>query len=334
MHRKKNKSQQTNGRKVKEEQIMLHHVAVFALVFILNTIETAPSLRDRDAATGLTTYDQKQTGKYNIHLNIKDVAIIALDSERVNTGVGSFGDDYYEDYDLSDFTVKPIYGLIGFDTTSSNPLLSSTPSIIHSSEADDDPVDLSENNSNSTDIDQPNDAENVVVITSSTTVPTSNSVGANKTQNVVILNPSTIPSAVTILTQNDTSSSGISVTTPTLSPEELPPNKHPILQTSLNSGEQLAQIQFDKIPVQIIMEPLLSTRKLHKNRSKPSHYSHNKLRATPSNNRRITPPHDTGYDSDDEDYGKAVVAHGQPKLRRNGSTAGRRRNHKGKRGSM
>lgn len=314
---------------------------VFALLFIVNSIGTAPSSRDRDAATGLTTYDQKQTGKYNIHLNIKDVAIIALGADHLNTGVGDFGDDYYEDYDLSDFTVKPIYGLIGFDTTSATPILSSTsPSIIHSSEADNDPVNSSENNlenSNSTNVapakePSPNDEPSVVFITSSTTNATPNNIGPNKTQNVVILNPNPIPSTVTILSQSDSSNSGITVTTPTPSPDELPPNKHPIPETSLNSGEKFPQLHFDKIPVQIIMEPLLSNRKLNKNRQKPSHYSHNKLRATPSHNRRITPPHDTGYESDDDE--DRAAANGQPKLRRNTSANGHRRNHKGKRGSM
>lgn len=318
---------------------MLQYVTIVAFAFIVSSIETAPSLRDHGSATGLTTYDQKQTGKYNIHLNIKDVAIIALGAERLDTAVGNFGDDYYEDYDLSDFTVKPIYGLIGFDTTSANPILSSTPSIIHSSEADNDPVDLdSVENLNSTDAGQPSegsptDAQNmVVVITSSTTVPAASVIGSNKTQNVVILNPSTQSSAVPVFNQNDTSNLGITVTTPTLSPEDLPPNKHPVAMSSLNSGEQLPQIHFDKIPVQIIMEPLLSTRKLHKNRPKPSQYLHNKLRATPSNIRRITPPHDTGYDSDDDE--EKTVARDHSKSRRNGSVSGHRRNHKGKRGSM
>lgn len=317
---------------------MLLCAAVFAFSFVVNfsSIETAPSSRERDAATGFTTYDQKQTGKYNIHLNIKDVAIIALGAERLNTGVGDFGDDYYEDYDLSDFTVKPIYGLIGFDTTSAKPLVSSStsPSIIHSSDPENDPIDdaneIDLEQSNSTaNAEQPlvlpssNSGQNVVVITSSTTVPSENSVGVNKTHNVVILNPSTAPASVTILSQSDSSNSGITVTTPTPSPDELPPNK-------LNSGEKLPQFHFDKIPVQIIMEPLLSNRKLHKNRPKPSQYLQNKLRATPSHNRRITPPHDVGYDSDDEDAEKTAAAYGQPKLRRNGH----RRNHKGKRGSM
>lgn len=33
-------------------------------------------------------YDQRQTGKYNINLNIKDVAIITLDSENLSSDIG------------------------------------------------------------------------------------------------------------------------------------------------------------------------------------------------------------------------------------------------------
>lgn len=35
-----------------------------------------------------TTYDQRQVGKYNIHLNIKDVSIIALSSEDLIDHIG------------------------------------------------------------------------------------------------------------------------------------------------------------------------------------------------------------------------------------------------------
>lgn len=37
-----------------------------------------------------TSYDQRQTGKYNIHVNIKDVSIIALEAEDLagTLGVG------------------------------------------------------------------------------------------------------------------------------------------------------------------------------------------------------------------------------------------------------
>lgn len=40
------------------------------------------------AKGGITAYDQRQTGKYNIHLNIKDVQLISLKGDRFGTGVG------------------------------------------------------------------------------------------------------------------------------------------------------------------------------------------------------------------------------------------------------
>ncbi|XP_058824812.1 uncharacterized protein LOC131685240 isoform X2 [Topomyia yanbarensis] len=58
----------------------------------------------------ITTYDQRQTGKYNIHVNIKDVKIISVDGEKFD---GEFGDDtIYDygdyDYDPSHLTVNPL----------------------------------------------------------------------------------------------------------------------------------------------------------------------------------------------------------------------------------
>lgn len=40
------------------------------------------------APTSNTTYDQRQQGKYNIHLNIKDVAIITFDSDTISGELG------------------------------------------------------------------------------------------------------------------------------------------------------------------------------------------------------------------------------------------------------
>lgn len=77
---------------------------------------------------GLTTYDQKQTGKYNIHLNIKDVAIIAVGSDDLSSGIGdsgSFYDDYY-DYNLDDFTISPISAALGVTTKKPRPTTNST----------------------------------------------------------------------------------------------------------------------------------------------------------------------------------------------------------------
>ncbi|XP_055547783.1 uncharacterized protein LOC129731644 isoform X2 [Wyeomyia smithii] len=69
-----------------------------------------------------TTYDQRQSGKYNIHVNIKDVQIIAVDGEKFN---GEFGDDtIYDygdyDYDPSHLTVSP-FPIFGGSATTKPP---------------------------------------------------------------------------------------------------------------------------------------------------------------------------------------------------------------------
>ncbi|XP_032586029.1 uncharacterized protein DDB_G0290587 [Drosophila mojavensis] len=52
-------------------------------------------------------YDQRQTGKYNIHVSIKDVAIIEVDqNELADESYNEEYDDYY--YDDSALTIKPI----------------------------------------------------------------------------------------------------------------------------------------------------------------------------------------------------------------------------------
>ncbi|XP_037040183.1 uncharacterized protein LOC119077118 [Bradysia coprophila] len=79
----------------------------------------APSPRETHKSSN-TTYDQRQVGKYNIHFNIKDVAIIALSSEDIVDHIGD-SDSYadYYDYEDSEFTVNPITAdLIGKPTTS------------------------------------------------------------------------------------------------------------------------------------------------------------------------------------------------------------------------
>lgn len=312
-------------------------VIVVVIFYIINSIDSAPSLRDEHESTGLTTYDQKQTGKYNIHLNIKDVAIIALDTDHLDSGIGDFGDDYYDDYDLSDFTVKPIYGVIGFDTTTSKPLLPATPtpSIFHSEQTDlIDALPLSSSNTSETENAEPvkinessSSAEDVIVISSTTKVPVESSpIASNKTQNVVILNQSSSPSSstpssinsVSILSYNDTSNStGIVVTTPTPSPEDLPPkiilSATPVKpEKSPEKGQKVHEsVHPGEIPVQIIMEPILqSTRQYHKNRPQNNYRIRNRVRATPSHS-RITPPN---FENDH------IAANSNPqhlKLRRN-----------------
>ncbi|XP_052892201.1 uncharacterized protein LOC128300243 [Anopheles moucheti] len=78
----------------------------------------------------IASYDQRQTGQYNIKVNIKDVKIIYADREGIE---GSLDDDtIYDygdyDYDPSHLTVSPlpIFGIGSVSLTSSKPPKSST----------------------------------------------------------------------------------------------------------------------------------------------------------------------------------------------------------------
>ncbi|XP_038112699.1 uncharacterized protein LOC6033344 isoform X1 [Culex quinquefasciatus] len=101
------------------------------------TARSSAKLNPKEAAGGgggggngggrpsLTTYDQRQTGKYNIHVNIKDVKIISVDGEKFD---GEFGDDtIYDygdyDYDPSHLTISPlpIFGSGASSTTAKPP---------------------------------------------------------------------------------------------------------------------------------------------------------------------------------------------------------------------
>lgn len=227
-------------------------VIIYSIAFAIHCVAGAPSepvsslVREQRETTGLTTYDQKQTGRYNIHLNIKDVAIIALEADHLDAAVGEFGEDYYDDYDLNDFTVKPIYGIIGIDTTTA------APPILHS--------EPEKNELNATAASESSDeivnTTEVVFITSSSKPIGDSALGTNKTQNVVILNQS--PTSL---------GSGIVVTTPTPSPDSLPPKINASIASEAEkpSGEKVHIVLLpgkpegesqrpDQIPVQIIME--------------------------------------------------------------------------------
>lgn len=251
--------------------------------------------------TGLTTYDQKQSGKYNIHLNIKDVAIIALDAGHLDSGVGDFAEDYYEDYDLSDFTVKPIIGLI--DITSdkpSSPSSSSTtpaPPLIHFEPDDED--NQNENASNATAIEEPIIKDPV-----------------NKTQSVVIINGAA------------SNESGIAVITSTPAPESLPPKLSLADLANIHSASPFSfPIKPDEIPVQIILEQTHKQKQASRQRPNGHWRLRNRIPATPSSNRRITPPHiDIVHDSDDIAANPPISAIGNDKHRKHSFAHAKRRN--------
>ena len=69
------------------------------LIPLVISCQAAPfeEVKDDKKPAGLTTYDQRQTGKYNLHVNIKDVQFFSLSDSIAGIG-GDYGD--YEDYDI------------------------------------------------------------------------------------------------------------------------------------------------------------------------------------------------------------------------------------------
>lgn len=55
-------------------------------------------MNDSKKPAGLTTYDQRQTGKYNVHVNIKDVQFFSISDSLA--GIGGDYEDYGGDYDI------------------------------------------------------------------------------------------------------------------------------------------------------------------------------------------------------------------------------------------
>ncbi|XP_064536690.1 uncharacterized transmembrane protein DDB_G0282483 [Drosophila montana] len=73
----------------------------------MQPVEQAAATMPEDSEAARALYDQRQTGKYNIHVSIKDVAIIEVDqSELDDESYIAEDEDYY--YDDSALTIKPI----------------------------------------------------------------------------------------------------------------------------------------------------------------------------------------------------------------------------------
>lgn len=80
------------------QQKMLKNLFLISCLLALTFAKSAPkqAANERPAA-GSTTYDQRQTGKYNVHVNIKDVQFFSL-----SDSLASIGGDYpeYGEYDV------------------------------------------------------------------------------------------------------------------------------------------------------------------------------------------------------------------------------------------
>lgn len=133
---------------MKSLELVQHQVAgrLFLALLLLLTTTSGQPVNDElfaDNADAKVIYDQRQSGKYNIRINIKDVAIIEMD----NSGFGdvsiaavlwqniiitccfmmqeNFGEeDYY--YDEEDLTVKPLNFTKPPKVTTSHEVISTT----------------------------------------------------------------------------------------------------------------------------------------------------------------------------------------------------------------
>lgn len=91
----------------------------------------ANSVNDTSPLAPLTSYDQRQTGKFNIHISVKDVQFLSLSDNMGSVGdYDSYPDYDYDgdgDYDESHLTVNPIFSLLGTGGSTMKPKPSTKP---------------------------------------------------------------------------------------------------------------------------------------------------------------------------------------------------------------
>ncbi|XP_013097872.2 uncharacterized protein LOC106080832 [Stomoxys calcitrans] len=96
---------QVQKRKMQSIKLVQCVVVVFCVALIHLPGVHMDTDEDETNVSGRIIYDQRQSGKYNIHVVIKDVAIIEMGQNEIEDS--SYNDeDYY--YDDNDLTVKPI----------------------------------------------------------------------------------------------------------------------------------------------------------------------------------------------------------------------------------
>jgi len=99
---------------------MYHQILLLIFLITFLNVEAKENTSDAMKTDSRTIYDQRQTGKYNVHVNIKDVQFFSL-SDSISS-LGDYGSyDYGEygqidgdgDYDNSHLTVNPIFANLG-----------------------------------------------------------------------------------------------------------------------------------------------------------------------------------------------------------------------------
>ncbi|XP_017958825.1 cell wall protein DAN4 isoform X2 [Drosophila navojoa] len=105
---------------------MLKLSSLMLLTFGVLHVQMQPLQQEADEnESSRALYDQRQTGKYNIHVSIKDVAIIEVDqNELADESYNEEYDDYY--YDDSALTIKPIKFTTEASTTPSTAAAATT----------------------------------------------------------------------------------------------------------------------------------------------------------------------------------------------------------------
>lgn len=272
----------------------------------------APSSSHSDRReTGLTTYDQKQSGKYNIHLNIKDVAIIALDAGGVDSGLGDSGQDYYEDYDLSDFTIKPAFGLVEISSNKPSTNATEKPSLINF---------------------EPDNWMANVASGNKTENAASNSTIEEPILKDPVNEPVKKPQSLEILNENASEQANGSTTIASIVSSTAKPAIGNSSPSSISHKQTPLPIQFpnkpNEIPVQIILESFPAQKSQsgrHRLNGATNANWHLRNRATPSHIRRITPPH-SGFEDSPQFAAHASSALGNNKYRKHSLSHAQRRN--------
>lgn len=108
------------------------YLQIFVLICLINFLNVSAKENDtsdaKKSSDSRTIYDQRQTGKYNVHVNIKDVQFFSL-SDSISS-LGDYGSyDYGEygqvdgdgDYDISHLTVNPIFAFLGTHSKPTKP---------------------------------------------------------------------------------------------------------------------------------------------------------------------------------------------------------------------
>lgn len=95
------------------------------LIFLIDeiackSIPNRAKQQNGDPQKSVEAYDQRQSGKYNIHINVKDVQLIKLDDFKIGDDYsygdyGDYGSDADYDYDVSNLTTSPVWAHLGTD---------------------------------------------------------------------------------------------------------------------------------------------------------------------------------------------------------------------------